>query len=235
MEETSDNDWQDLVCTVSGGRFIKINGNKCKLIFDAPPKTQTESNETSVSGAIFTTTDYINGADRKLWRTNVYGRGGFLNEYGICPFDTRKPLDGNPYAGTHVIRWNNINFPADGNYNITVDVDDYAKISIDNGKGDEVIVENGMKKTTHTKFFKKGKYKIKADLLQIPGGRFSFDGDGKPKSNRITARFVNRDGKNYLKVDGSGSAEISFKLKVDDNFRVSGLFAEKVKIGRPFV
>jgi len=234
MEESTDNDWQDLVCTVSGGRFIKINGNKCKLIFDAPPKTQTGSNQKSVSGTIFTTTDYINGADRKLWRTNVYGRGGFLNEYGVCPFDTRKPLDGNPYAGTHVIRWNDIDFPADGNYNITVDVDDYAKISIDNGKGDEVIVENGMKKTTHTKFFKKGKYKIKADLLQIPGGRFSFDGGtGQPSRADISARFINRDGKNYLKVDGSGTAEISFRLRVDDNPRISGVFAEKVKIGLP--
>ena len=233
MEETSDNDWQDLVCTVSGGRFIKINGNKCKLIFDAPPTTQNKSQTSQVTGTIFTTTDYIGKADRKLWRTNVYGRGGFLNEYGVCPFNTRKPLDDNPYAGTHTIRWNDIDFPADGNYNITVDVDDFAKISINNGKGDEVNIENGMEKTTHTKFFKKGKYKIKADLLQIPGGIFSFDGDGKPKSNRITARFVNRDGKNYLKVDGSGTAEISFKLKVDDNFRVSGVFASKVKIGRP--
>ena len=90
-----------------------------------------------------------------------------------------------------------------------------------------------MKKTTHTKFFKKGKYRIRAELNQIPGGRFSFDGDGKPTSNRITARFVNRDGKKYLKVDGSGTAEISFKLRVDDNPRVSGVFASKVKIGLP--
>ena len=139
MEESTDNDWQDLVCTVSGGRFIKIKGNKCKLIFDAPPKTQTGSNQKSVSGTIFTTTDYINGADRKLWRTNVYGRGGFLNEYGVCPFDTRKPLDGNPYAGTHVIRWKNIDFPADGNYNITVDADDSVKIFIGNRSGNGAI------------------------------------------------------------------------------------------------
>ena len=227
-----------------GGKVLKQKGERGKdsITIDvkgpstpeSPSKsTPTSSQNSQVTGTIFTTTDYIGKADRKLWRTNVYGRGGFLNEYGVCPFNTRKPLDDNPYAGTHTIRWNDIDFPADGNYNITVDVDDFAKISINNGKGDEVNIENGMEKTTHTKFFKKGKYKIKADLLQIPGGIFSFDGDGKPKSNRITARFVNRDGKNYLKVDGSGTAEISFKLKVDDNFRVSGIFASKVKIGRP--
>ena len=227
-----------------GGKVLKQKGERGKdsITIDvkgpstpeSPSKpTPTSSQNSQVTGTIFTTTDYIGKADRKLWRTNVYGRGGFLNEYGVCPFNTRKPLDGNPYAGTHTIRWDNIDFPADGNYNITVDVDDFAKISIDNGKGDVVNVENGRKKTTHTKFFKKGNYKIKADLLQVPGGRFSFDGDGKPKSNRITARFVNRDGKNYLKVDGSGTAEISFKLRVDDNPRTSGVFASKVKIGLP--
>ena len=251
MEEASDNDWQDLVCTVSGGRFIKINGNKCKLIFDAPPSTQNKSQTSQVTGTIFTTTDYIGRADRKLWRTNVYGRGGFINEYGICPFNTRKPLDGNPYAGTHIIRWENIDFPADGNYNITVDADDFVKIFIGNRAGggamgignglgdierggDEVIIENGMDKKTHTKFFKKGKYRIRTELTQIPGGRFTFEtGSNQPSRADISARFVNRDGKNYLKVDGSGTAEISFRLRVDDNPRTSGIFASKVKIGLP--
>ena len=251
MEETDDNDWKDLVCAVSGGRFIKINGNKCKLIFDAPPSTKNTGQTSQVLGTIFTTTDYVGKADRKLWRTNVYGRGGFLNEYGICPFDTRKPLDDNPYAGTHVIRWEHINFPADGNYNITVDADDSAKIFIGNRSGDgamaignglgdieqggdEVIIQNGMDKTTYNKFFKKGKYRIRAELTQIPGGRFSFDrGSGQPSRADISARFVRRGDQNFLKVDGSGTAEISFRLKVDDNFRTAGVFAEKVKIGRP--
>jgi hypothetical protein len=237
MEETDDNDWKDLVCTVSGGRFIKINGNKCKLIFDAPPSTKNQSQTSQVPGTIFTTTDYIGRADRKLWRTNVYGRGGFLNEYGICPFNTRKPLDDNPYAGTHVIRWEHINFPADGNYNITVDADDSVKIFIGNRSGDgamaignglgdieqggdEVIIQNGMDKTTYNKFFKKGKYRIRAELTQIPGGRFSFDrGTGQPSRADVSAKFVRRGDQNFLKVDGSGTAEISFRLRVDDNPR----------------
>ena len=250
MEETSDNDWQDLVCTTSGGRFIKINGNKCKLIFDAPPTTtQTQSNVSGVSGSnvtstsdtIFNTIDYINKADRKLWRTNVYGRGGFINDFGVCPFNTRQSLNDNPYAGDHVIRWNDINVPADGNYKIDVEVDDRVKLSFIKG-GDRVEIEKngfvgdsnkGTGKSTYTKFLKKGKYKVIAELYQKPGGRFAFDGDGNPNSTRVSARFVKRDGQNYLKVDGSGTAEISFRLKVDDNFRVSGVFASKVKIGRP--
>ena len=61
-----------------------------------------------------------------------------------------------------------------------------------NEGGDEVIIENGMNKlvNTYTKFFKKGKYRIRAELYQIPGGRFSFDGDGNHRLIEVTARFV---------------------------------------------
>ncbi len=249
MEEHTDKDWQDLVCTVSCGRFIKISGNRCKLIFDAPPDSKQGSKGSQSRETIFNTADYINKADRKLWRTNVYGRGGFLNNYGVCPFNTRKPLADNPYAGRHVIRWEHINFPADGNYDIEVDADDSVKLFIGNRTGngamaignglkdidkggDEVIIENGMKKTTYTRFFKKGKYRIRAELTQIPGGRFSFDRKSKPKVSSADVKFVRRGGETYMKVNGSGSVDISFRLRTDDNPRSSGVFANKIRIGK---
>ena len=40
-------------------------------------------------------------------------------------------------------------------------------------------------------------------------------------------------GKNYLKVEGSGSAEIHFRLRVDDDPNNSGSFASKLRIGLP--
>jgi hypothetical protein len=267
----SANDNDDIQVKVNIGEFVpskkrSITGTSKQgtqtrgtynLTFRVPPSTKKNKGQSSITsqglgtGTIFTTTDYIRKADRKLWRTNVYGRGGFLNEYGICPFDTRKPLDGNPYAGKHVIRWENIDFPADGNYKITVDADDSVKIFIGNRigggamgignglgdieqGGDEVIIENGRDKTTYTKFFKKGKYRIRTELTQVPGGRFTFErGSNQPSRADVSARFINRDGKKYLKVNGSGSAEISFRLRVNDNPRTSGVFASKVKIGLP--
>ena len=83
---------------------------------------------------IFNTTDYIDKADRKLWRTNLYNNASFLNEYGICPFNTitKKNED---YDGTHVIRWEHVSFPADGNYQIEVEVDDRVKLFIGNRSG----------------------------------------------------------------------------------------------------
>ena len=236
-----------------GGVVLDQRGKKGSdtktLVIKGAPNPSTSSNQSQKSETIFNTADYINKADRKLWRTNVYGRGGFLNNYGVCPFNTRKPLPDNPYAGTHVIRWEHINFPADGNYDIEVDADDSVKLFIGNRTGeggtmaignglrdinkggDEVIIENGMDKTTYTRFFKKGKYRIRAELTQIPGGRFSFDGKSRPKVSPADVRFVRRGGETYMKVDGSGSVDISFRLRTDDNPRTAGVFADKIRIG----
>jgi len=375
MEESKDDDWQDLVCRASGGRFIKIKGNRCKLIFDAPLKVSSISNTSTGEKPrlIFNTLDYINKADRKLYRINPNpGKDSdFLNRFGVLPFnpaavekeevlvpvksppqpppkasivregdnlflkvtgggrvkldfslkvkdsvnisgvfareviietddnnlklkrDIRelfddeneryysgksrefitgsgvftggktypikligsssttgfKPIDKttvgfddnikngydengllritnvkilqdsdvryvtkqneitkvvkrypqkpnastDSYAGIHVIRWENVDFPVDGNYNITTMVDDNATIFIGNldgaGKkaignglssvekgGDEVIIEkkgfvqgSSTGKSIDTKFFKKGKYRIRVELEQIPG------------------------------------------------------------------
>ena len=47
----------------------------------------------------------------------------------------------------------------------------------------------------------------------------------KPK-----AKFIKRNGEVFLKVIGTGKARIGFKLKTDDNFVTSGVFARKVKV-----
>lgn len=97
------------------------------------------------------------------------------------------------YAGIHVIRWEHVEFPVDGNYNITTMVDDNAKIFIGNRDGngrkaignglrsvekggDEVIIEkrgfvqgSSTGKSVDTRFFRKGKYRIRVELEQIPG------------------------------------------------------------------
>tara|TARA_B100000287_G_scaffold201268_1_gene190068 strand:+ start:1995 stop:5714 length:3720 start_codon:yes stop_codon:yes gene_type:complete len=147
------------------------------------PTKSTETKEIEISN-VFNTVDYIDKANRPLWRTNVYNRGGFINEYGICPFDTMVQLEDNPYSGTHTITWNNVNFPIDGNYDIAVQVDDNVTITIE-GKGKtEVIKKRGFAgdsdkstgKSTYIRNFLKGNYTITAELEQIPGGKFGFSG-----------------------------------------------------------
>ena len=99
------------------------------------------------------------------------------------------------YAGVHVIRWERINFPVDGNYTVEIAVDDNAKVFIGNrdgggkkeignglrdikNEGDEVILEKkgyqgntsiGTGPTTYTRFFKAGSYRIRVELEQIEG------------------------------------------------------------------
>ena len=191
---STDNDNDDMQITVGKGIFTssnkrKIGGrNTYDLTFRVDAQVgQTNNNQSQSSTpqikSIFNTIDYINKADRPLWRTNVYARGGFINEYGICPFDTTVQLEDNPYAGTHRIVWNNINFPVDGNYIIEIEVDDNVNLTFTGSGGETVINKRGFSgtdqstgKSTETRYFKAGNYAITADLEQIPGGKFGFSG-----------------------------------------------------------
>jgi len=170
-----------------GGKKLTQNGTSgsqkqtitvSKSQSNSTSSTQSESQVRNV----FNTVDYIGKANRKLWKTNIYNRGGFINEYGVCPFDTNLKLEDNPYAGTHKIIWDNIDFPIDGNYIIELEVDDNVTLTFEGPQENIVITKKGFNssaqstgKSTESRYFKRGKYKLTADLQQIPGGAFSFD------------------------------------------------------------
>ena len=95
----------------------------------------------------------------------------------------------------------------------------------------EIVIKEPVK--PYTRFFKKGSIESEPELKQKPGGRFSFEtGSGAPRVSTADVRFVRRGGETYMKVDGSGSVEISFRLRTDDNPRTAGVFADKIRIGR---
>jgi len=190
MEDSTDGDYNDIVCSISSGRFYDINGTNCKFTVDSPPSSKgtskgksTQSQEVKTTD-VFNTISHIDKANRQLWRTNVYDRGGFINQYGICPFDTQIELEDNPYTGTHTIVWDKVDFPVDGNYDIGVQVDDNVTLKIIGGGKEEVITKLGFAgdtdtstgKSAYIRNFRKGTYKIVADLEQISGGKFAFSG-----------------------------------------------------------
>ena len=228
MEEHTDNDWTDIVCVASAGQFTDLKGNIAYFSVAPPPKVvgRSKGSEGTKTREVFNTIDYITKANRQLWRTNVYARGGFLNDYGVCPFDTKLELTDNPYAGDHTIVWPNVNFPIDGNYNIEVAVDDNVELSI----GDQVNltkngftgpdnISTGVLKTT--RFIKGGNHNITAKLNQLAGGAFSFKAhDGKKKTkvkfniavggdygNQITIPGILSIGKQYKGAGSSLSQE----------------------------
>ena len=79
------------------------------------------------------------------------------------------------YAGTHEIVWKDLNFPYDGIYNIDVQVDDSVRIEIFNKKfqAQTLDVKGFRGKKNILQSFsvevKKGKYTLKASLVQLPG------------------------------------------------------------------
>jgi len=96
-------------------------------------------------------------------------------------------ISSDSYAGEHIIRWEKVEFPQDGNYSIRAAADDSAKILIGNvsGKG-KIGIGNGLKnrdkggdeyvmdiKATEAKtelaFFTKGTYRVRVELKQKKG------------------------------------------------------------------
>ena len=252
MEEAKDGDWKDIEVSVSQGRFLNIppgGGRRatCQFILDKvpPPKVVDPSTAVSqgiITESIFNTVDWIGRANRQLWRTNVYGRGGFLGTNGVCPFNTMQLLNDNPYAGSHRIVWNSIKIPFPGNYAIEVEVDDNVNLQFRREGKDEInirkegFVNNDATKptgkSTYVRHFEKGVYNLIADLEQIPDGRFGFGGNlgvGGGSSANVKAKFIKKGSDFYVDVKGNGSAQITFTAKASDTSR-SGYAATEIQI-----
>jgi hypothetical protein len=211
----SANDNDDMQVRVDRGTFTATNkkritgvgpqGKQTRGTFDltfrvdAKPGSggSSSSNSGFETDEIFNTKEFINSADRKLWRMNPEaGRDGdFLSRFGVLPFnpDTKKATT-DDFDGTHVIRWEYVDFPITGNYNFEIMADDSAEIyignrsgggqkSIGNGLrdinngGDETIIRKqgfsapgkSTGKSFETRFFEAGKYRIRVELKQVRG------------------------------------------------------------------
>ena len=212
----SANDNDDMQVRVNRGTFTASNKKVVKgvgpkgtqkrntfdLDFRVDARSESGGSSSSNSGyemeEVFNTKKSINDADRKLWRINPEaGRDGdFLSRFGILPFNPQsKKATTDDFSGTHIIRWEYVDFPITGNYNIEIMVDDSAEIyignrskggqkggsrsgldNISNGGDETVIKKQGFNapgrstgKSFETRFFEAGKYRIRVELKQIRG------------------------------------------------------------------
>ena len=211
----SANDNDDMQIRVNRGTFTAKNKRKITgvgpkgketrgtfdLDFKVNVKSESKGSSSSNSGfemeEIFNTKNSINNADRKLWRINPEaGRDGdFLSRFGVLPFDpASKKATTNDFDGTHIIRWEYVDFPVSGNYNFEIMADDSATVYIGNRSGggrkaignglrdinaggDEVIIRKegfsspgrSTGKSFETRYFDAGKYRIRVALKQIRG------------------------------------------------------------------
>ena len=197
MEDFTDGSWDDVIILASQGRFFDINGLTCKFTLGEPPATTGQSTENQGEyKKIFNSLDSIGSANIPLWRINPLPASkkqnsseGFLNLYGISPFDTSITHDTN-YPGTHTIKWTNVNFPVSGEYDIGIAVDDSVTLKI----GNEVNIfkegfipgtSNYTGSSLYRRFIPAGNYTIEADLNQIPGGRFGIAPGNNPMALAI--------------------------------------------------
>ena len=155
---------------------------------------------------VFDTLTSIGKADRKLWRINPEAGkdADFVNRYGVLPFDITSPgAQSDDFAGTHTMRWYDLDFPVDGNYDVEVAVDDNVTLRFIDRDGAETRidkrgftapVESGgvsTGKSVDVKFFKAGKYQLFADLFQRSGKRLA-KGNPMVLAVRVSASFIER-------------------------------------------
>ena len=174
--------YNDVIIAVDQGRFFDINGLNCKYTLgDRPAESGVSSTESAGEiTTVFNTAEYIDKANRELWRTNpiVDKDSHFTNRYGITPKDPSLIYSGSE-EGTHEIKWYNVNFPVSGEYDIGIGVDDNVTLLI----GNEVnIYKEGFVPGTSTstgtssyrRFITAGVYTITAQLEQTLGGRLGY-------------------------------------------------------------
>tara|TARA_B100001996_G_scaffold74023_1_gene54660 strand:- start:1087 stop:6627 length:5541 start_codon:yes stop_codon:yes gene_type:complete len=185
------NFYDDVVITADQGRFFDINGLTAKYTLGDRPldKGTTSTESTGELQTIFNTADFINKADRPLWKTNLVTTkdSSFTNRYGISPFDTGVKYESS-MAGTYTIKWHNVKFPVSGEYDIGIGVDDNVRLRIKSNthtigtqvdiKKDGFFVRGDGKTATGTslyrRFIEAGSYTIEADLEQVEGGDLGY-------------------------------------------------------------
>jgi len=166
--------------------FVAIVG--AELVEQPQPEEVSSQLNSFETQNVFNTVDYIDRADRTLWRTasNVSSISTLLNSYGVAPFDaTTQQSKTDSYPGTHKIVWSGVTFPVNGDYIIELASDDDATLTI----GGVVIEHKGFRSPgvpnadlTGAYYFTAGTYDIVAELYQIPGGTTRGLGDGNPMS-----------------------------------------------------
>ena len=123
MEDAGDNDYNDLVCSASIGKFYDINGSKCKFKIESQNKTEIVYGEGLTSGSA---------------KEGVTYSGPSLATYAsgeLGPFITPTWNTDEEYIETHngttwTMTWSNVDFPEDGTYDIKAEADDELTVKL---------------------------------------------------------------------------------------------------------
>ena len=123
MEDAGDNDYNDLVCSASVGKFYDINGSRCKFKIEPTTKVDIVYGEGLTSGSA---------------KDGVTYSGPSLATYAngeLGPFITPTWNTDEEYIRTHngttwTMTWSNVDFPEDGTYDIKAEADDELTVKL---------------------------------------------------------------------------------------------------------
>jgi len=167
--EWRENDKKTGSATFTAGKryLIKQIGGSPTSGFGPVDKTKISFDDNIDNG-------FDNNADLRITSTKILDEG-------------EEVISSDSYSGEHLIRWEKVEFPQDGNYIIRAAADDSARVIIGNvsGKG-KIGIGNGLKNRekggdeyvmkvgatepkTEAAFFTKGSYRIRVELTQKRG------------------------------------------------------------------
>ena len=134
MEDHTDNDWTDIICAASEGRFFDFNNNTCKYMVTSATKTAG-----GVSGG--TTKNGVTYKGPHLFHYTDTRWGRVMNREGVSPIASRTQSLSDPndnIGGKKILTWQNVDFPQTGKYQINFVADNWGDLFIDDKKVLEV-------------------------------------------------------------------------------------------------
>ena len=192
--------FDDLVCTASHGRFYDINKNMCKYKVErkAPTASGTVTGGTVKDGVTYE-------GPRLATYAKSSELGSFLSPYHTTPEEIQ--------GKTWIMKWNNVNFPETGQYNLKMQADDELKMRID---GEEVGVAKVREGVRNFNFniATKGPKTLELELMNISIPNTTFK-----QNPTVAAALITKKMSVAVKVDG----KIKTKSWKENPVGVSGI------------
>jgi len=158
MEEHTDGDWTDLVCSTSAGKFYDINGSTCKFIVPSKDKVDTVYGKGLTSGSAKDGVTY-SGPSLSTYASGKLG--AFITPTWNTDEDYKETHNG----ATWTMTWDNIDFPETGTYDIQLQADDELTVKLDGVEIARTTVGKGVQ--SHMFNAPKGKRSIELTLMNL--------------------------------------------------------------------
>ena len=158
MEDWTDNDWADIICSATDGEFYNLQGRTCKFRIPSKDKTTVEYGKGLTSGSSKGGVSY-SGPPISTYVS------GTLGPFLTPTFTSDEDYIANFNGKTWTMTWSNIDFPEKGTYDIQAEADDKLTVKLDGVPIASAEVGNGITKTQFTA--PKGKRTIELTLTNL--------------------------------------------------------------------